>query len=282
MISAQRMMRKARRKAVVFILCGCMLAVTFVHNSNVSSTSSLPRLRQQHSNPDVVNSRDAFENLGIWLKTHVRRPFIYFPNPGNLGDSLIALGTLQLFERLSLPAHQIGEWDKQYTGQLLIFPGGGNFVEYATADSTRPRGGGRSSGGFLRNHRAALNNTLILLPHTVRGFESLLSSLGPNVWLWAREQTSFDYLKSVATGGAHVQLSHDLALYAVVKVDKIRSLDGMGLPARGSALLAFRTDREAPTDQPPWPMHRKPSPAVHRTRPNTTPCKWSTQVPPAD
>ncbi|KAL7530328.1 hypothetical protein ACHAXR_008257 [Thalassiosira sp. AJA248-18] len=96
------------------------------------------------------------ENLASWLVDKIDRPFIYIPNPGNF------LGTMQLFHRLNM-RFQLGSTSGKYKGELLVYGGG----------VTRA------------NHEPKNNNTIILLPHSVRGFESLLESLGPNVWLWA-------------------------------------------------------------------------------------------------
>lgn len=179
------------------------------------------------------------DTLAAWLQLHITRPFVFVPNPGNIGDALIFLGMLQLFQRLSLPTYTKGSPSEEYNNEILVYAGGGNLVEEV---------GYTTSADFLsKNHHPEKNNTVVLLPHSVRGFKSLIESLGSNVWLWARESPSFEYMKATAIGGAHVQLSHDLAFYTVINFTKIRSFTGK--ENKNKKLYAFRKDKEAPEGQ---------------------------------
>ena len=202
-------------------------------------------LELQVRSGEVVTASEAV-HFNNWLKglaDGIDRPFIYIPNPGNVGDSLIVLGTIQLFHRLNI-GYQVGSPYVKYEGELLVYGGGGNFVENIGNNGK----GYPICANFLRNnHEPRNNNTIVLLPHSVRGYESLLGTLGPNVCLWARERASFDHMSNACTGGAHVNLWHDMALNTVVDIEKVRS----NSEKQNATLFAFRTDREAPEGQIP-------------------------------
>lgn len=128
-------------------------------------------------------------------------PVFYCPNPGNAGDSAIALGAYQLFDRAGLP-YELVQWYEDFdsTGKTLIYGGGGNLaVSYPHAR------------GFIeRHHRQA--QKLIVLPHTVQGNEDLLRQLGANVDIFCRERHSFQWVVHLAPN-ANVYLSDDLAFH---------------------------------------------------------------------
>lgn len=142
----------------------------------------------------------AFGNVISLLKSHCLGEKIYYkPNPGNGGDSLIAAGTFTLFDDLGLDVKIIDD-NVNPEGKIIIYAGGGNFNHIYTDAS-----------GFIEKvHRAA--KMFILLPHTVTGNEYLLSSLGENCHIFARELVTYDYLNGVCKG-CNVYLDHDMALY---------------------------------------------------------------------
>ncbi|MEM8791876.1 MAG: polysaccharide pyruvyl transferase family protein [Pseudomonadota bacterium] len=121
----------------------------------------------------------------------------YVPNPGNAGDSLIALATYQLFERHGLQV-EVGHHSGHYPGRVVILGGGGNLIpEYKDIYQA-----------ILRNKDTA--EELILLPHTVHGYDELLASLDERCILFGREERSFTYLKQQALR-ATVHLADDMA-----------------------------------------------------------------------
>ena len=126
------------------------------------------------------------------------RKCYFVPNVGNAGDSLIAAATYQLFRHYGV--EPIITLEPQVRGETVILGGGGNLVPaYTTA----------------ARHLARLvdaENRVILLPHSIRGNEQLLSSLGPDVTLHCRERVGFEHTLAHATK-AVVVLSHDLAIY---------------------------------------------------------------------
>lgn len=128
---------------------------------------------------------------------------VYCPNPGNAGDSLIAVATMQLFAKLGIGVKWVGCRKVVEPGRIVFYGGGGNLVaNYPDAAC------------FIEaNHRQA--ERLVLLPHTVEGHGELLRGLGANVDLITREPVSHAYCREAARG-ANVHLSEDLALWCDV------------------------------------------------------------------
>jgi exopolysaccharide biosynthesis predicted pyruvyltransferase EpsI len=147
--------------------------------------------------------------LAALLRDLAGETIAYFPNPGNGGDSMIAAATYQLFEHYGL------QFDVLYTPQdasamrsrLVILGGGGNLVPLysgmaAIAERLIPGG-----------------NTVILLPHSVRGNEQLLSRMPAGWTLFCREIQSWRHVQSHAPS-CNARLGHDLGLY--LDVDLLR------------------------------------------------------------
>ncbi len=84
-------------------------------------------------------------------------------------------------------------------GSILLYGGGGNLVlSY------------RDARDLIAASHARVSK-LVILPHTIRGNEDLLSELGPNVDIITREQVSFNHVRQHARK-AQVLLMDDLAL----------------------------------------------------------------------
>jgi hypothetical protein len=92
---------------------------------------------------------------------------LYYPNPGNGGDSLLAAATLHAFARCSFKYRTI-ELDATVNGKIVFLGGGGNLVPlYDHIKSAYENFLGRAQ-------------KIVLLPHTIRGNEELLGGLtGP-------------------------------------------------------------------------------------------------------
>lgn len=153
----------------------------------VSEKSDTPPPRDGILNPDL-------ESL---LQTLRDERFIYIPNPGNAGDSFIAHATYQLFSRLGLN-YEIGNQLGTYSDRVIVFAGGGNLV--------LPYSGGVD---FLHRNLGTWSK-LIILPHTIRAYEDLLSRLDKNCYLFCRETSSYNFVNTHAKT-AKVFLAHDLA-----------------------------------------------------------------------
>ncbi len=129
---------------------------------------------------------------------------------GNAGDALIDLGFFDLARKTGLD-YEVVEASKVDPTRPLVLSGGGGLVdEWGEAGSRRIIDG---------LHR--MSAPFIVLPQTVRGNESLLASLGPNVTFFTRELESYEHARAHATGGARVLLDHDMAF----NLDARRFLD---------------------------------------------------------
>lgn len=136
-----------------------------------------------------------------FLATLPKDETIYYrANPGNAGDALIACGAFKLFNDAKLKIQIIDLDNFDATGKIVFYAGGGNLVGiYPEARDF-----------FIKYHETA--KLLVLLPHTVAENEDLLSMLGDNVILFARENVTYEHLKR-NTSKAKVFLDHDLALH---------------------------------------------------------------------
>ncbi len=70
-------------------------------------------------------------NVGEYLKEIIGNDKAYlYPNPGNAGDALIALGTKHLFAIVDLNCEEIKDISKfDPEGKIIINRGGGNLVK---------------------------------------------------------------------------------------------------------------------------------------------------------
>jgi len=141
------------------------------------------------------------------LRSLKSNEFVYVPNPGNAGDSLIAYATFRLFEKLSL-RYEVGDHTHVYPGRIVVYAGGGNLVEpYKNANQ------------FLLGNLPTCR-LLVILPHSVRGYHDTLAKMDSKCVIFCREQPSFDFVRH-HTSKAEVLLSHDLALS--VDFDRLRA-----------------------------------------------------------
>jgi exopolysaccharide biosynthesis predicted pyruvyltransferase EpsI len=153
-------------------------------------------------------------NITKYLKTHIKK-CIYIPNPGNAGDSLIALGTIEILKACDVE-YSIGHYTKQYRNETLIYGGGGNLVNlYKNCEI------------FLNNN--SLNNNITILPHTIKDVDQLLRKpeIKNNVTFFCREYISYDYVKNFTS---NVYIDHDSAFFIPDSffskfIDKEPSLD---------------------------------------------------------
>jgi exopolysaccharide biosynthesis predicted pyruvyltransferase EpsI len=139
-------------------------------------------------------------NVEVLLRDFVGKDVIFKPNPGNAGDSVIACAEYLMFDKLGL---SVKEYDQATEAEiancdLLIYGGGGNLV------------------GLYQNAAQCISawhqrvSRLVLLPHTVRGHEGLVQSLGSNVTVFCREAESLAYVKA-QNPALDVRFEHDMA-----------------------------------------------------------------------
>ena len=154
----------------------------------------------------------------------------YIPNPGNAGDSLIALGTLKLMDSLGLRIRLRNLTETFSKNDRIFYGGGGNFVPYYS-----------QCRNFIRRNMHV--QQLVLLPHTVHEQRDVLKEIGPNMVLFARERRSFQHLTQHMRYPENARIDHDLAL--AIGPTTIRSLIKNDWGPGSGCLHAFRTDKEA-------------------------------------
>jgi exopolysaccharide biosynthesis predicted pyruvyltransferase EpsI len=126
----------------------------------------------------------------------------FFPNYGNAGDSLIASATYQLLNHYQVPCqiHTAPAEAEEIRDDIIFLGGGGNMIPLYK--------------GMANLMRAAVkgNNEVYLLPHSVRGHETLLQKLPRSVTIFCREALSYQHVQFHARR-SKVVLGHDLGLY---------------------------------------------------------------------
>jgi len=136
------------------------------------------------------------------------KEILYFPNPGNAGDALIGVGVLHAFDDLGIRWRPITA-DVSVDGQIVLLGGGGNLVPlYDDARKAVER-------------FAPKAKRLMILPHTIRGLESILNSLQTNVTVLCRDPVSYLHVLQNTAPRVEVALAHDMAFH--IDVDRLRA-----------------------------------------------------------
>jgi exopolysaccharide biosynthesis predicted pyruvyltransferase EpsI len=134
-----------------------------------------------------------------YLRQFAGQDVLYHPNPGNGGDSLIAHGTYEAFRRAGVN-FQLVDLDGDVAGRTVFLAGGGNLIplypDIAKALSK------------FHGHAARI----IMLPHTIRGHETLLASLDDSVTIFCRDAESYIHTTKINTT-AEILLDHDMACH---------------------------------------------------------------------
>ena len=138
---------------------------------------------------------------------------LFCPNPGNAGDSAIALGTYQLLERAERP-YEVVRWDEDFSsaGKVVVYGGGGNLGKSTYTEART----------FFRRHHSEAAH-MALLPHTVRGNERLLLEMEGDVDIFCRERVSYNWVRRHVNDQS-VHLADDMAF----RIDADRLLDRHG------------------------------------------------------
>lgn len=169
------------------------------------------------------------ENLENILLKIIDRSIYYIPNCGNAGDAAIALGTYHFFQKVKIKYKTIpNTQNKELHDEIIVLGGGGNLVE-----------------GKYRNTHDTLthyikNNICIILPHTIVGYKDILPHTYSNLYIFCRDQISFN--NCIAAGGNPEQIfiSDDMAFSIDDKLlDYYRAI-----PGKGHA-YCLRTDKES-------------------------------------
>ena len=123
-------------------------------------------------------------------------PFTYIPNPGNMGDMLIAAATFQFFKRYKLP---FSRFDESEAPETIVYGGGGIWTKDYAAAWAR----------FLPLFQRA--KRIVILPSSFYDCEPFIRQMDGRFTVFCREHQSYDYLLKAGTG-AKVILEHDMAL----------------------------------------------------------------------
>lgn len=145
---------------------------------------------------DKLSSQDFKRTLANIL---VGRDSIEFiPNPGNAGDALINAGAWQVLEEIGV-ADRVRRPRAGVAYKVSMYPGGGNLI---------PR---YSDARLALQSRLDQNfDTLVILPHTIRGNEDLLARMDQRVHVFCRDLETLGHVTAHAPR-ANIYLADDLA-----------------------------------------------------------------------
>ena len=123
---------------------------------------------------------------------------IFQNNPGNIGDYLIEEETRQVFKRFQIN-YRYYEPDISLEDEIVFLGGGGGLVPlYPEID--------RLYTNILQKNP----KKIILLPHTVKGDLNFLSLIRPQDYIFARENSTLNFLKSKNLQ-CQIGIDHDIA-----------------------------------------------------------------------
>ncbi|QIG77854.1 polysaccharide pyruvyl transferase protein [Rhizobium phage RHph_TM61] len=184
------------------------------------------------------------------LESYKGKKIDFYHNDGNAGDSVIAVGTYQTFDKYDIEysAYNKPRAHKQ-TSDTLFIAGGGNLVNYY------PNGERAIKEGMKKYDK------IIVLPHSIRGKEELLKKMDKRFTVFTREVPSHEYVKSMVRSDVTVHLEHDMAFFMDVKaifedptinekankfyINKLRSIGRGPEDVIGKDNYCFREDVEA-------------------------------------
>ena len=155
---------------------------------------------------------------------------IFVPNPGNAGDCIIAYSTIKIFDKLNIQ-YTIGNYKNIYSNETIFYGGGGNLIGIYNNCKT-----------FLNNNMdLSLNNQIIILPHTIKSEDLLLSNMNNNIKIICREYTSYNYVKEhFKFYEKNLYLSHDMVFY--LDIPSLKILENS--KCSHNVLNCFRNDKE--------------------------------------
>ena len=134
-----------------------------------------------------------------YLRQFSGTDILFYPNPGNAGDSMIAAATFEAFSRAGLGVKVI-DLDSSVEGRVVFLGGGGNMVPlYDNMQKAIER--------FL-----GCASKLVLLPHTIRGHEQTIRKFDHTCTIFCRDPVSHHHIRST-NPSAEVLLAHDMAFH---------------------------------------------------------------------
>lgn len=158
-----------------------------------------------------IQNIEKFEiNLKKFLnKLRKNKKLLYVPNPGNAGDSLITLGTVDFLKKNKIPFDLVNRKYDPRKGDIILYGGGGNLItKYKECKEY-----------LLKNHRKC---KIIILPHTINDIRTL-KKLSNNVHIICREPRSLSICLSFFRFKKQVFLHKDMAFFLSAKRLKKRA-----------------------------------------------------------
>lgn len=197
-------------------------------------TKSNLNCQPDNSSTYFISRKIMTEQLTNYLEQFREEEIIYIPNPGNAGDSVIAVATYQIFDKVGLNYVTPRFSQCDFKNRIVIYGGGGNLVGPNTF-SARVVGAAQSCA-----------KKLVILPHTIKSVDSLLSNCGNNVDIICREAMSYEYVSQIAQT-SNVYLMDDVALSLNIN-EAHQGRPIVSLPKRASSYLFNKllTDRGVP------------------------------------
>lgn len=132
----------------------------------------------------------------------------YYANNGNAGDALINMGFYNLAEKFKIKYELISanNIQKLKEGDYVIIAGGGCLVPEWN-----------STPDFVKKINESYRNVrLIILPHSIRGVDDIISKLPENTIIFCREQYSFKYCLEKSNTNS-IFLEDDIAFFSDVE-----------------------------------------------------------------
>lgn len=169
-------------------------------------------------------------NIEDFLSKYANKSVAYCPNPGNAGDAIIAHATYQVFEKLNIRPEMIS-YNEVVEDKIIFFGGGGNLVEGKYDHAYR----------FIKNNYEK-NREIILLPHTVYGYDELLLA-AKNLTIICREKVSYENLAKTGFPVDRLFLAPDMAFLLSKKDFQQFIMKGDG------TANCFRDDQESAIGQ---------------------------------
>ncbi|MDH3068345.1 glycosyltransferase [Akkermansia sp. N21169] len=126
--------------------------------------------------------------------------FYYKPDPGNVGDALIAVATQELFSRSGLSPKEYKSLDHGVTSYNMVYGGGGAFIPDWNCLPW-----------FIEIFSDPRIKNCLVLPQSVHNCEQLLAVFDERFTVFCRDWTSFSYCKS-RNYRARFLVSDDIAL----------------------------------------------------------------------
>lgn len=186
--------------------------------------------------PELINKPD-FDDTNLLRELKKLGRFTYIPNPGNIGDMLIASATYDFFKRNHI---KFNPYQKHTNpGKYIVYGGGGIWTADYEKDWCK----------FLPWFQNA--ERVVILPGSFNNCQKLIDILDERFVVFCREKRSYEYLKSTNTR-AKILLDHDMA-FRLKNMPKQINIVGKGAVVLKSVAfdsipqtaLFMRVDRES-------------------------------------